>query len=70
MKFSIAITIVQEDEILVLSRFENNGIVGDLSEVLKPGDSFVGISFKQLFEKGSGFFTEKDFPDVDFKEQK
>jgi hypothetical protein len=44
-----------DEEIVVEARLEGDGgMIGDMSQVVRPGDSFGSISFEELSELGSG----------------
>ena len=43
------------NEIRVQARFEGDGdMIGDMMQVVQPGESFGGVSFEQLSKLGPG----------------
>jgi hypothetical protein len=53
MKIYISVS-KNSDEIEVRARAESPGIIGDMIEVIKPGESFEELSYDELRAHGNG----------------
>ena len=45
---------LEKDHILVSARAEGDGMLGDIFEEVRPGESFWGLSYEDLRNHGSG----------------